>query len=91
MTDKPNTARTISKVSQIAAVIVAGNAFNNVGCVAPCENINTFCTPKGNISPNANKIPCMIASNFKNSLLTYFNYVTTKRKQPIGWYLNQPI
>lgn len=68
MTDKPNTARTISKVSQIAAVIVAGKAFNKLGCVAPCEKIKTFCTPKGNISPNANKIPCNIASNFKNSL-----------------------
>ena len=63
MSDNPSIASSISTVSQIAAVIVAGNALSRLGCVAPCENIKTFCTPNGKIKPNANSTPCNTMSN----------------------------
>ena len=89
MMDKPNIANKIKTVSHMAAVIVAGNARANFGCVAPCEKMKTFCTPKGKINPNAKINPCRIGS-ILSTLFQFQSYYDTTKRKTTNWMVFYP-
>jgi hypothetical protein len=67
--DTPETAKRINRVSHTPAVATAGILRKKFGCCAPWLKIKTFCTPNGNISPNAKITPCIRAFSKQNQLL----------------------
>ncbi len=88
--DNPPTDNKIKIVSQIEAVILAGNARMSDGCVAPCVKIKTFCTPNGKIRPNAKINPCIIVSNSLTPFpFTLSQAILVENDQLVGYLPNQ--